>query len=66
PPWPARDGWVDLVDPRTLEEGDLDTFRAWMEAGMPEGDPAAAPEPLTFREGWQIGEPDLVLEPEQA
>ena len=36
---------------------------AWAEAGTPEGDPADLPLPLSIRDDWALGTPDLVLEP---
>ena len=36
--------------------------RLWASSGAPEGNPADAPAPLNFTEGWTIGQPDVVLE----
>src|SRR4030095_14845682 len=41
PPWKAAPGCGDFKDPRTLSDAELATIRAWVEAGAPEGDPAA-------------------------
>ncbi len=62
PPWYASEEhggpWLDdLRMPETDKKALLD----WIENGCPEGDPAGAPEPLPFVEGWKIGEPDAVL-----
>jgi hypothetical protein len=48
---------------RRLTQAEIDTIVRWVEAGAPEGDPAALPPPRTFTSGkeWLAGEPDLVL-----
>jgi Flp pilus assembly protein TadD len=33
----------------------------WVKAGMPEGDPSAAPPAPQYSETWQYGKPDLIL-----
>jgi hypothetical protein len=35
----------------------------WVELGCPEGDAKHLPPPREFRDGWKLGEPDVVLEP---
>jgi hypothetical protein len=35
----------------------------WVDAGAPEGNPLDGPSPRQFPEGWQLGTPDLVLDP---
>ncbi len=42
PPWPADPDCNHYADERLLADGELELFRAWVEAGTPEGDPAAA------------------------
>ncbi|MEZ5365795.1 MAG: hypothetical protein R2748_26560 [Bryobacterales bacterium] len=63
PPWkPVRDEGVKLQFERGLSEAEIATITRWVDQGAPEGDPADAPEPLTFQSGWPLGEPDMVLE----
>ena len=38
----------------------------WWEAGAARGAPEHRPEPPTWTEGWQLGEPDLIVEPDEA
>ena len=61
PPWLPVDGLVPLADSRRLSEEEIGTIRAWVAGGMPEGDPELLPEMPEFVEGWQLGEPDLVV-----
>jgi hypothetical protein len=60
PPWKPVDG-LPFHNERRLSEPDIATLAAWMDTGTPEGDPRTAPEPRQFPEGWQLGQPDLVL-----
>ncbi len=64
PPWHAEPGFGDFLDERRLSDAELATLKAWAVAGAPEGDPKHLPPTPTFTEGWQLGEPDLVLEME--
>jgi mono/diheme cytochrome c family protein len=62
PPWFAEHGVGDWVNERRIPERDRADLMAWIEAGMPAGDARQAPSPLRWAEGWNIGEPDAVLE----
>jgi hypothetical protein len=61
PPWNAHPDFGDFRDPRRLSDRDIETIVAWVDGGAPEGDPADLPPLPEFSDGWQIGEPDLVL-----
>lgn len=61
PPWNAHPDFGDFRDPRRLTDAEVATIVAWVDAGAKEGNPADLPPLPQFREGWQIGEPDLVL-----
>jgi len=61
PPWHAEPGDVAFADARRLRDDEIATLKAWVDAGMPEGDPAAAPTPPEYAEGWLLGEPDLTI-----
>ncbi len=60
PPWKPVDGPA-YANARRMSEQQIATLAAWEEAGCPEGDPTDAPPPKKFPDGWQLGEPDLVL-----
>ena len=62
PPWPPAKGHGDFLGDRSLTDAEKNTIIAWIDANMPEGDPATAPKPPVFPEGSQLGTPDLVLE----
>jgi cytochrome c553 len=61
PPWRAEPASYAYRGERRLSEADIATLSAWVKAGMPEGS-GKAPEPPQFPSGWQLGEPDLVVE----
>jgi hypothetical protein len=66
PPWHADPSVGHFANDRRLEQAEIDTIARWADAGAPEGDPKKAPAPLTFLEGWNIGQPDKILEMPQA
>ncbi len=61
PPWlPELQALKFADEPRLLDE-QIATIRKWVEEGAPEGNPADLPSPPKSVEGWQLGQPDLVL-----
>jgi mono/diheme cytochrome c family protein len=61
PPWHPAPGYGSFRNEMRLAEAQITTLRNWVKAGMPEGPPEKAQKPPTFPEGWQLGEPDMVL-----
>jgi Flp pilus assembly protein TadD len=62
PPWLPDTPGVDYVGQRRLSDAQIELLERWYALGTPEGDPDDAPAPPRFPPGWQLGEPDLVLE----
>lgn len=62
PPWHADPGGPAFKDSRRLTDQQIDTIAQWVAAGMPEGDPARTPSLPQFRDGWILGEPDMIVE----
>ena len=62
PPWFADPKYGHFSNDRSLSQSEIDTLVAWVDGGAREGDPHDAPPPRTFVEGWNIGQPDLVLQ----
>ena len=61
PPWkPVNEGL--FLNERRLSQPEIDLLAAWADAGAPLGDAAKVPAAPKFPGGWQLGEPDLVLE----
>jgi len=66
PPWFANPHYGKFSNDRTLPDAEVKTLVAWADSGAKAGDPADAPKPVSFTEGWVIGKPDLVLEVPEA
>ena len=62
PPWLPEEGHGEFRSQRRLTSTQIDTFRKWIADGALEGDPNDLPPLPQFTEGWQFGEPDLVVE----
>ncbi len=62
PPWFADPKIGHFINDARLSDEEKRQISAWVDAGCPEGDPADLPEPRQFVEGWNIPEPDLVLD----
>lgn len=62
PPWGANPAHGEFANDPRLSDEEKRLFRAWVEAGVPEGDPAEAPPPRQFTDGWQIPQPDAVYQ----
>ncbi len=61
PPWHADPNHGEFKNDTSLTAEEKRQLNLWVENGAPLGDPADLPEPRQFVEGWQIGEPDVVI-----
>ena len=66
PPWLPEPTHGGFADERRLSESQVAAIQQWAEQGAVEGDPADLPPLPTWTEGWQIGEPDLVVQMPEA
>ena len=66
PPWFADPQVGHFKNDRSLSKTESDTIVAWVDAGAPEGDPKDVPAPKQYVTGWNIGQPEMVLEMPQA
>ena len=62
PPWLANPEHGTWANDARLSQEEVDTIVSWVEGGAKRGDSAQMPEPPVFTEGWQLGEPDYVIE----
>ena len=62
PPWLPEPGDDDFADQRRLNDSQVTAIQQWAQQGAIEGDPADLPLLPTWTEGWQIGEPDLIVQ----
>jgi tetratricopeptide (TPR) repeat protein len=66
PPWKtSADVGPFLGQPR-LSDQEVDLLSRWASGGAPEGEPRELPSPPRLAKGWQLGTPDLVVQPEGA
>ena len=66
PPWHPEPGHGEFTNNPRLTDREIATIAAWVKTGMTEGPAEALPELPKFPVGWQLGEPDLVLQMPQA
>jgi hypothetical protein len=62
PPWKAEPGSYAYLDERRLNTEQIALIQQWVADGMAEGDRAKLPPLPDFPVGWQLGEPDLIVE----
>jgi hypothetical protein len=61
PPWQPEHGYGEFVGERRLTIEQIGEIQQWVAEGSPEGDSAETPALPVYREGWQLGYPDLIL-----
>ena len=61
PPWHADPDVGRFSNERRLTPAEKDTLVRWADGGAPEGDPVRLPPVPVFANGWQFGEPDVVI-----
>ncbi|HYG77594.1 MAG TPA: EF-hand domain-containing protein [Planctomycetota bacterium] len=66
PPWKAEPGYGDFHDARRLSDQQIATITKWVEQGSIEGNAADLPPAPQFKDGWSLGEPDLILKMPEA
>jgi hypothetical protein len=61
PPWGADAAHGKFANDPALSEGERTAILNWVAAKAPAGNPKDAPKPRVFVEGWNIGQPDMVV-----
>ncbi|HZT29076.1 MAG TPA: thiol-disulfide isomerase [Bryobacteraceae bacterium] len=62
PPWFADPHYGKFSNDARLSDREVETVRAWVDGGSPEGDSRDLPKPPSFVEGWRLGKPDIVID----
>ncbi len=65
PPWLPEPQDIKFADERRLSDDQIAKIRMWVDQGMLEGKPSDLPPKPKFVEGWQLGQPDLILKAEK-
>ena len=66
PPWHADPAHGKWQNDRRLTAEEKDVISRWVAAGAPQGDPKNLPPRPTYAQGWQIGQPDVVVAMDKA
>ena len=66
PPWLPKRGYGDFDGSRGLTSTQMECIKRWVELGLPEGSHNDLPPKPEFVTGWQLGEPDLILQMPQS
>ena len=61
PPWHPVEGHGEFAGARRLQPEQIAMLEKWHKTGMKAGDPKKLPPMPKFTEGWQLGEPDLIV-----
>lgn len=61
PPWHADSSVREYLNDRSLSQHEIDCIVNWVDSGARRGNPKDMPPLKEFPEGWQQGEPDLVV-----
>lgn len=61
PPWHADAPHGAFSNDRRLSDKDRETLIRWASNGAPKGDPKDLPPAPKFSDGWEIGNPDVVV-----
>jgi hypothetical protein len=61
PPWKGTPGCGTFIDERRLTADQIHLIDAWAKAGAPEGNAADLPPQPVFKDGWMLGQPDMVV-----
>lgn len=67
PPWKAEEGFGEFANDRHLDSSQAALIQQWAQSGAAEGNASDLPPTPKFpSDGWTLGTPDLVLEPDEA
>src|ERR1700733_2725128 len=62
PPWFADPRYGHFSNDTRLKVQEIETIRAWVDAGAAQGNLKDLPAPPAFTEGWRFGKPDVVVD----
>ena len=62
PPWFADPHFGKFANDRSMPQSEIDKIASWVDAGAPEGSAKDRRPQPTFLDGWNIPQPDLVIQ----
>lgn len=63
PPWLPEHGIGDFHNLRVMSDSEIALVGKWVDEGCVAGDLSQLAPAPTFKEGWTIGDPDLIIQP---
>lgn len=66
PPWKPEPGYASFRNEHRLSDDERAVLLEWLNSERLEGKPSDLPSPPQFVSGWQLGEPDLIVEMPEA
>lgn len=61
PPWKPVPGHGEFRGARQLTDDEIELMTRWIDGGLPEGEAGDLPSRPQWVDGWQLGEPDLIV-----
>jgi hypothetical protein len=61
PPWLPERGYGDFADERRLSADEIGIIKQWFDEGAVEGQASDLPPLPKWPEGWELGQPDLIV-----
>ncbi len=65
PPWLPEPQAAKFADEMRLSDAEIDLIHKWVDDGAAEGNAADLPSAPKFVEGWNLGQPDMILTAEK-
>lgn len=65
PPWLPADGYGDFHNRRAMSDAEITLIADWVDGGCVSGDLSQLPPPIMYKEGWTLGEPDKIIQPDE-
>ena len=62
PPWLPEHGIGEFADERRLSDEQIQLIGRWVKEGAAQGKPSNAPITRPWKEGWQLGQPDMIAQ----
>ena len=62
PPWFADPKYGHFANDRSMSRKEIETISAWVDSGVPEGNPKDRPAAREFIDGWAMDKPDAVYQ----
>jgi hypothetical protein len=66
PPWLPDPAYGHYIDEDRLTDAQIRMVLDWIKEGAPQGPTSEIPAPPSFIPGWQLGQPDMILEADRA